>query len=252
VLGVVQGQSWGWSDAKTITCFAATAILLPVFVVRSARHPAPLLDLDLFRMRSFTVGNLAQALYVGSCFGWLVLMPSFFVDVWRWTPLGAGFGLAPGAAIGAVLSPFAGRLADRIGHRGLIVVGTVAGALGTGWWALNVGSEPNYAHDILPGMVLTGIGITAGFATLTGALMSRVPQRFYSMAGASRSTIFQLATAIGIAVAVAVVDNAGGDSTPNPYKSVWWIASACAVAAAMIVLVAFPGGRAPRQPEYDR
>ena len=106
-------------------------------------------------------------------------------------------------------------------------------------------------HDILPGMVLTGIGITAGFATLTGALMSRVPQRFYSMAGAARSTIFQLATAIGIAVAVAVVDNAGSDTTPQPFKSVWWIASACAVASAVIVLVAFPGGRAPRHAPAD-
>ena len=53
-------------------------------------------------------------------------------------------------------------------------------------------------------MVLGGLGITAGFATLTGALMSRVPPRFYSMAGAARSTIFQLATAVGIAVAVAL------------------------------------------------
>ena len=251
VLGVVQGQSWGWGDARTLGCFIATAILLPVFVARSAHHPAPLLDLDLFRLRSFTVGNLAQALYVGSCFGWLVLMPSFFVDVWRWTPLGAGFGLAPAAAIGAVLSPFAGRLADRIGHRGLVAVGATIGATGTGWWAVNVGPDPNYVHDILPGMVLTGIGITAGLATLTGALMSRIPQRFYSMAGAARSTIFQLATAVGIAVAVAVVDNAASDTTPRPYKSVWWIASACAVAAAVIVLIAFPGGRAPRHVEAE-
>jgi len=246
VLGVVQGQSWGWGDARTIACFVATAVLLPVFVLRSARHPAPLLDLDLFRLRSFTVGNLAQALYVGSCFGWLVLMPSFFVDVWGWTPLGAGFGLAPAATIGAILSPFAGRMADRIGHRGLVAFGTVASALGTAWWAITVGPRPDYVRDILPGMFLTGLGITAGFATLTGALMSRVPQRFYSMAGASRSTIFQLASAIGIAIAVAVVDSAGGDATPAPFKKVWWIASACAIAAAVIVVVAFPRGRAPR------
>ena len=93
-------------------------------------------------------------------------------------------------------------------------------------------------------MFLTGLGITSGFATLTGALMSRVPQRFYSMAGASRSTIFQLASAIGIAVAIAVVDNAGGGSAAAPFQKVWWIASGCAVASAAVMLLAFPRGRA--------
>jgi MFS family permease len=244
VLGVVQGQSWGWDDGRTIGCFVAAAILLPAFVVRSARHPAPLLDLDLFRLRSFSIGNIAQGLYVGSCFGWLVLMPSFFVNVWGWSPLGAGFGLAPAATIGALLSPFAGRLADRIGHRGLVACGTIASAIGTSWWALQVGERPDYVREILPGMFLVGLGITSGFATLTGALMSRVPQRFYSMAGAARSTIFQLASAIGIAVAVAVVDASNRVGSPDPYRSVWWIATVCAVLAALIVLIAFPRGRA--------
>jgi MFS family permease len=251
VLGVVQGQRWGWSDARTLACFITTAVLLPLFVVRSARHPAPLLDLDLFRVRSFTVGNTAQALFVGSAFGWLVLMPSFFVHVWGWTPLRAGFGLAPAATIGAVLSPVAGRLADRIGHRGLVVAGTIASAVGTAWWAVMVDADPDYLRAVLPGMVLAGLGITSGFATLTGALMSRIPQRYYSMAGAARSTIFQLATAVGIAIAVAVVDSAGSDSTPSPYRTVWWIASGCALGCAVVVLVAFPRGRATRTSDED-
>ena len=155
-------------------CLAVAAVLLPWFFIRSSRHPAPLLDLDLFRLRSFTVGNIAQALFVGSSFGWLVLMPSFFQDVWGWSPLAAGFGLAPAACVGAILSPFAGRLADRIGHRELVAVGCICGAGGTLWWVLAVDEHSHYATAILPGMLLAGLGITGGFATLTGALMSRV------------------------------------------------------------------------------
>lgn len=239
VLGVVEGQTWGWTSAKTITCLVVSSLLLPLFLWRSARHPAPLLDLDLFRVRSFSVGNIAQALYVAATFGWLVLMPSFFVGVWGWSPLAAGFGVAPAAAIGAVLSPFAGRAADRVGHRGLVVVGALLGAAGTSFWALSVDDQPHYATTILPGMVLGGLGITAGFATLTGALMSRIPPRFYSMAGAARSTIFQLATAIGIAVAVAIAAS-GGDDAVAPFRKVWWAGSACAVAASVVFFVAFP------------
>jgi hypothetical protein len=99
--------------------------------------------------------------------------------------------------------------------------------------------SPNYLLDIFPGMVLAGLGTTAGFATLTGALMSRVPPRFYSMAGAARSTLFQLASAIGIAVAVALQDAAGGDAVA-PYKKVWMVATVCALLAAVVMVVAFP------------
>ena len=239
VLGIVQGQPWGWDSPKTIAAFVGAALLLPIFFIRSARHPHPLLDLNLFRIRSFSVASVAQVLFTGSSFGWLVLFPSFFVGVWGWSPLAAGFGLAPSAVISAVLSPLAGRAADRVGHRWLVTIGCVCGAAGTTWWALMVTDESDYVRDILPGMVLTGLGITAGFATLTGALMSRIPPRYYSMAGAARSTLFQLGTAVGIAVAVAVVD--GGDAaTVGPYRTVWMIATVCAILAGLLIVTLFP------------
>jgi EmrB/QacA subfamily drug resistance transporter len=245
VLAIVEVSSWGWDDPRTIACVLVAAVLLPAFLLRSAHHPHPLLDLDLFRVRSFSVGNIAQGLFVGSAFGWLVLMPSFFVDVWGWSPLAAGFGLAPAATIGAILSPFAGRLADVVGHRGLVTTGCLCGAAGTLWWAVAVGPDPDYVTEILPGMVLAGLGITAGFATLTGALMSQIPPRFYSMAGAARSTIFQLATAVGIAIAVAVLDSGSDGDLTSPYRRVWLIATACATLAALVMVVWFP--RRPRQ-----
>lgn len=239
VLVIVQVTEWGLDDARIIGALVLAAVLFPAFVVRSARHPNPLLDLDLFKLRSFTVGNIAQGLFVGSTFGWLVLMPSFFVDVWHWSPLAAGFGLAPSAAIGAVLSPFAGRLADRIGHRELVAVGCACGALGALWWALVVDEQSNYVTAMVPGMVLTGLGIVGGFATLTGALMSRVPPRYYSMAGAARSTIFQLATAIGIAVAVALQD-AGEPGEVGPFRNVCLVTAVACGLSAVVMMVAFP------------
>ena len=220
MLGIVQGQPWGWDSPKTIAAFVGAALLLPVFFIRSAHHPHPLLDLNLFRIRSFSVASVAQVLFTGSTFGWLVLFPSFFVEVWGWSPLAAGFGLAPSAVISAVLSPLAGRMADRVGHRWLVTIGCLCGAAGTTWWVVMATDSPDYLRDILPGMVLTGLGMTAGFATLTGALMSRIPPRYYSMAGAARSTLFQLGTAVGIAVAVAVVDS-GDRTTVDPYRIVW-------------------------------
>ena len=96
-------------------------------------------------------------------------------------------------------------------------------------------------------MLLAGLGITAGFATLTGALMSRIPARWYSMAGAARSTLFQLASAVGIAVAVAL-QAAGGDDAVAPYRKVWLVATVCALFAAVVMLLSFPAG--PRRPDH--
>jgi EmrB/QacA subfamily drug resistance transporter len=242
VLGVVQGGPWGWTDPRVLACFVGAAVLLPVFVWRSAHHPRPLLDLDLFRLRSFSAGCSAQALYIGSFFGWLVLMPSFFQSIWGYSPLAAGFALAPSPAIAGLVSPFAGRAADRIGHRGLIILGTSLSAIGMVWWVLAIGPEANYARDVLPGMVLMGLGGGAGFSTLTGAIMRDVPARFYSMAGAARSTIFQLGSAIGIAMAIALLGDPASAGVSD-YARTWVMGAVGALACAFIVFVAYPRHR---------
>jgi EmrB/QacA subfamily drug resistance transporter len=242
VLAVVQGGPWGWSDPRVIGSFVGAAVLLPIFILRSARHPHPLLDLDLFRYRSFSAGCGAQALFVGSFFGWLVLMPSFFQGIWGWSPLAAGFALAPSPTIAGIVSPFAGRAADRIGHRGLVIAGAMASAVGMLWWVLAIGPEPHYLRDVMPGMILLGLGGGAGFATLTGAIMRDVPARFYSMAGAARSTIFQLGTAVGIAMAIALL-GPPADAGVSDYARTWVMGIVGGVACSMIVLLAYPSRR---------
>jgi nitrate/nitrite transporter NarK len=242
VLGVVQGGPWGWDDPRVLACFVGTAVLFPIFVWRSAHHPRPLLDLDLFRLRSFSAGVSAQALYIGSFFGWLVLMPSFFQTIWGWSPLAAGFALAPSPTISALVSPFAGRAADRIGHRGLVAAGASLSAMGLLWWVVAVGPESNYVRDVLPGMILLGIGGGTGFATLTGAIMRDVPARFYSMAGAARSTIFQLGSAIGIAMAIALL-GPPESAEVSDYARTWTMGIIGAAACAVIVLFVYPAHR---------
>jgi EmrB/QacA subfamily drug resistance transporter len=242
VLGVVQGGPWGWDDPRVIACFVGTAVLFPIFLYRSAHHPRPLLDLDLFRLRSFSAGVSAQALYIGSFFGWLVLMPSFLQSIWGWSPLAAGFALAPSPTISALVSPFAGRAADRIGHRGLVAAGASLSAVGLLWWVVAVGPESNYVRDVLPGMILLGIGGGTGFATLTGAIMRDVPARFYSMAGAARSTIFQLGSAIGIAMAIALL-GPPESAEVSDYARTWTMGIIGAAACAVIVLFVYPAHR---------
>ena len=82
-LGIVEGRDWGWLDARVLFAFVLAA-LLPVFIVRSLRHPEPLLDLSLFRIRSFSVANLAALVFSISFFGQVPVGILFLTSVWHY------------------------------------------------------------------------------------------------------------------------------------------------------------------------
>ena len=75
VLGIVQGETWGWSSAAVIGSFVLGLVLMTAFVVRSSRHSAPLFDLGLYRLRSYAVANVASVFFAFAFFGWLVPLP---------------------------------------------------------------------------------------------------------------------------------------------------------------------------------
>jgi hypothetical protein len=119
------------------------------------------------------------------------------------------------------------------------------GALGPLWWALAIDEHPHFVTDMLPGSILVGIGAAAGFGTLTGATMREVPPRFYSMAGATRSTMFQLASAVGIAISVALLGAPSAGDAVAAYARSWWLAAITTMAAALVMGFLFPGRRRP-------
>ena len=117
MLGIVQGETWGWSSAAVIGSFALGLVLVAAFVVRSSRHPAPLFDLGLYRLRSYSVANVASVFFAFAFFGWLVPLPTLIQSVWGWSVLTTGFAIAPGPLMAFFVAPPAGRMADRIGNR---------------------------------------------------------------------------------------------------------------------------------------
>ena len=127
-LGAVQGPVWGWGDPRTIAAFAASALLTPLLVWRCARHPAPVLELSLFRRRSFSTGNLG-ALLLGTSFFGLVLANSLFLtQVWGYSILRTGLAIAPGPLASAVAAFAAARYTDRVDPRRFVLPGALISA----------------------------------------------------------------------------------------------------------------------------
>ena len=105
---------------KSHLSFAIALLLVTAFVIRSTRHKAPLFDLDLFKLKTFSVGMIGTVFFMVAFFSWLISLPTFIQSVWGWSVLKTGFAIAPAPLLTAFVSPPAGRLAERIGNLSLI------------------------------------------------------------------------------------------------------------------------------------
>ena len=104
-LGIVQGPQWGWSSPRIVGSFIASAALLAAVLRRSTRHPVPVIDLSLFRVRSFAVANAGNFVFAVGFFGLLLCNVFFLTGVWHYSTLRAGVALTPGPLMAALAAP---------------------------------------------------------------------------------------------------------------------------------------------------
>ncbi len=240
---IIQGDEWGWTSPGVLGLVVVGLVLIGLFVHRSMHHPAPLFDLHLLTVRSYRVGLIGSLLFSAGFFGSWVLLPSFFQRWWGWSVLHTGLALMPSALISAVLSGPIGSLVDRVGHRRVVAAGGLLAALGWAGFALLIDTEPNLWVLVLPNLFL-GLGMAVLFGMLVGAAMRDVPGTRFGMAGAGRTTTFQLSQAIGIAVAVAVVGRPlTASAALSSYRTVWLLSAALLAGIAVVFLLLYPEER---------
>ena len=109
VLAISQGPDWGWTSPAVLASGGVAAVLMAAFLFRSAHHPEPVLDLRLFRSRSFTVANLATLLYAMGFFAMLLGNILFLTSVWGYSILLAGLAVTPGPLVVAVVAGSGGQ-----------------------------------------------------------------------------------------------------------------------------------------------
>ena len=202
-LGISESERWGLRDAKTIVCIAFAVALVPVFLRRQARHPEPIVDLSLFRFRSFTVANVATMLFFVA-FSALVLNNVLFLrTVWNYSVLRAGFASCLSPLTVAVVSGFAGKFASKRGFRPLLLGGPIVFSLGVAGERFLLDARPDLGLWLVLAL-FTGIGIGLTIPVLSSAAVSTLaPQRF-AVGSAINSTFRQVGSVIGVAVLVAV------------------------------------------------
>ena len=239
-LGIIEGpaSNWGWTDARVIGSILVGVSLLAAFVLRSVRHDDPVIDLELFRVRSFATANAATFIFALGFFAALLTGVEFLTHVWGWSVIKTGFGIAPTPVVGAIASVIAGNLVNRVGHRRIAIAGALVYASGALLLALRTGSSPDYVADYLPSAILLGFGIGMTISPITAAALAGLPPTRFSTGSAVNTAIRQVGAVLGISVLVAILGGATRADALQHFHTAWIvIAGITAVTTVPLVLM---------------
>src|SRR5829696_1025622 len=232
-LGLVEAPEWGWGDTRTFAALAGSAGGLALFARRCARHPSPVVDPAMLRVRSFAMANVAAILFSAAFGAMLLSNVLFMTGVWGDSILRAGLQLAPGPALAAIFAVASSRLTNRVGQRRLAATGCTLFALGMGAVALRAGTEHDWAGSLLPGLVLTGIGVGFTLPSLSSAAASSLPPARFATGAAVLTMSRQLGIALGVAVLVAVLGTPAPGQALEAFQAGWGFQVAAALLGAL-------------------
>jgi EmrB/QacA subfamily drug resistance transporter len=235
-LGIVRGPEWGWGGGRVLALFAAALVLGAAVAARSTRHPAPVIDLAVVRVRAFSLSALAMLLFNVAFAGMLLSNVLLLTQGWHQSVLTAGLQLAPGPAMAALTAVPAALLAQRIGPRLVGFAGTLVFAAGVGLLAVSAGETPNFASDFLPGTALGGIGVGLVLPSVQGAAMATLPPALFSTGTAKITMSRQIGAALGIAILVAVIGTPSPGHVVEAFQPVWRVELLTALAAGAAML----------------
>ena len=201
-LGLVQGNSWGWSSPAIVGLLAAAAATFPLFMWWERRTPSPMFPVKLLRIRSFTAAN-TSIMFIGMAMGGtFLLVVIFLVSVLGYTELRAAVALTVIPVIALVIAPNSGRLNDRIGPRLPAAAGAACFAISLVLLAQLGGSTT--LRDVMWRAAFIGVGIGLAMPTLSAASMASLPPEVRGVGSGSLNTMRQVGFTIGVALLVAI------------------------------------------------
>ena len=199
VYAIVNGNEVGWGTIRTLGLLAVSAALLGLFLLIESRVTAPLMPLGLFRLRNLSISSIVGVLWAAAMFAWFFLSALYLQLVLGYSPLEVGLAFLPGNLIMAVFSlGLSARLVMRYGIRKPLGVGLSLAAVGLLLFAR--APVDGTIADVLPSMVLLGIGAGMAFNPVLLAAMGDVPQEEAGLASGVVNTAFMMGGALGLAV----------------------------------------------------
>jgi MFS family permease len=204
MFAVIQGPTAGWGSAEVITGFAVAVVFLALFIAAENRAPAPLLRLDLFRNRAFTIASIATVIGMFAFLGTAYSTSIRLTAILNWTPLHASTAFLLFNGIALPLIPVTSRLIERYNPRWTMGAGLALIGAGDLWTAaVPVDTQTSLAPVIAP-YALVGIGFALAVSSLTAVLVDTAPNHLAGMASGAANMLRDFGFTLGPAVVGAI------------------------------------------------
>jgi Na+/melibiose symporter-like transporter len=257
VYALLKTSDYGWRSGATYALVVAAVGVLGGFALIESRSAAPLIPAGFLHRRAALVSNVVQLLLGASAISTLFLLTLYVQQVLGYTPLEAGLAYLPLATGVAGATALANHLVPRLGPRLVAAAGLATIAAGL----VVLGHAPvagEYVADVLPGLVLVGVGAGLSFVSITTAALANVDEEAAGLASGLLSTAVMLGGASGLAILTAVAsarssDLLGSGSTPlaaevGGLQLAFLVAAGVAFTASLVALVALQRAAAVAAP----
>jgi EmrB/QacA subfamily drug resistance transporter len=243
VLGITQGQDWGWSSAATIGVFVAAVGLLAAFVGWEARVKDPLVPFSIFRLQTLTGANVAGFVMGTAMFSMFLMLTLYMQQVLGYTPIETGFAYLAVAGTAVIWANVAAVAVNRVGVKPALIFGMVLLTAGLIYFTqVSVGGS--YWADLFPGFLVLGLAIPFAFVPITIAAVAGTEPQEAGLASGLINTTQQIGGAVGIAllstIAVTTTDDAvaNGDAVPialtDGFVNAFWAGAAVAFVGVLV------------------
>ena len=201
--GLIEANNYGWGSARIIGAFVVAAVSLVVFVLLERHRRAPMLDLTLFRNRTYVGANLAMLLVALAMFGVFFFVSLYMQNVLGYSAVQAGAAFLPMTVLIIVIAPLSGRLSDRWGSRWLMAGGMVLLAIQLTYFS-QLPTDATFWR-LLPALVIGGFGMSMTMTPSSAAAMRAVPVEKAGVGSAVLNACRQVGGSTGIALMGAIM-----------------------------------------------
>jgi len=204
VYGLIEQPHLGWTDPLILTAIIGGALVFAAFLYHEKHSKHPMLPLTLFRTRNFSVGNIATtSIYAGLSIATFLIV-IFLQQIEGYSAISAGIALIPATIVMFVLSPRLGSLSSTFGPRIFMAVGPIIAGLGF-LYMLRISAPLAYWTELLPGILLFGLGLSVTVTPLTSAVLGSIHAEQAGVASAINNAIARIAGLVAIAAVGLIV-----------------------------------------------
>jgi EmrB/QacA subfamily drug resistance transporter len=255
VFGFSQASTWGWTNGKTLSIFAASLALLAGFIFNESRVKHPLVPLSIFKIRNVTGANIMMAPIYATVLGLFFIVTLYIQTIMHYSPFKAGLAFLPMPLILALMSTRIPKLVGKYGFKRFLIIGPSLVTLGSASLSL-ISLHGSYLTNILPGLVLIAFGMGMTFMPLIAAATSGVPAKESGLASGLITTSQQMGGALGLSIMSGVAASVTASSAHlgaraalvHGYDRAMLVSVAFLIFAILIAIFVIHANK-PKQPE---